>query len=77
MNKVKKYKYLYLKDVNSDRIRITNTGRDLLSNKFARVGIDINRITTRESFCKALDASFSFEIQYLASQIKDSDPIKK
>ena len=65
---------LFIEDPHSGRLRLTRAGVERYGTRFARVGINARKITTRAELEAATDASFMQELHALASETQGSNP---
>lgn len=65
---------LFVKDVATGKIRFTRKGVEAFGKDFAKVGYDINKITTVAQFDAATDASYAYEIGRLAQDVRGKQP---
>ncbi|MBN2702385.1 MAG: hypothetical protein JXR29_13145 [Methylothermaceae bacterium] len=65
---------LFIRDVSTGKIRITQSGKTAYRHRFAKAGYDIDRIRTLEEFESAVDAIFSAEFHDLAIKDKGKNP---
>ena len=64
---------LFIQDPESKKIRLTKASREQYEHKFGEVGFDVRKIKSMKVFEAAVDASFTNEMQKLASNIKGKD----
>jgi hypothetical protein len=62
----------FLTVVNAEHIRLTEAGRDAYRARFARVGIAVDDITTREQLLAALEASHDVFLELLTERVRQS-----
>jgi hypothetical protein len=70
----KALRQLFVKDVATGKIRFTRKGVEAFRQAFARVGYDINQITTPAQFSAASDASYAYEMHQSAAALRGKDP---
>jgi hypothetical protein len=61
---------LFIQDPLSKKIRFTRSGIEQYGEKFGQVGFDIRKIRTMSEFERAVDASFTHDMQQLAATTK-------
>jgi hypothetical protein len=62
-------------DPESDKIRITRSGRELVSKDFALVGVDARTIKTKKEFFYAINAMLDMNIHNPATSARGEDPV--
>lgn len=69
------YEKVFIEDVQTGKIRITQKGIDLFGKRFAELGIDIRTITTKDQALHAVDLLFEKDMRDFAQSDAGKDPV--